>query len=113
MGVQSGADSRLWVRRLLRPDRTRWVAKLSLGPTCLTHPRSSSAGRGSNVQGLETTATYHPESQTFVLQSPGLTSAKWWIGGLGRTADHAVVMAQLFTPVSAHAGSFPARACLC
>jgi len=23
---------------------------------------------------------------------------KWWIGGLGRTADHAVVMAQLHTP---------------
>lgn len=23
---------------------------------------------------------------------------KWWIGGLGRSADHAVVMAQLHTP---------------
>ena len=57
------------------------------------------AGHGSNVQGLETTATYHPESKSFILQSPGLTSAKWWIGGLGRTADHAVVMAQLYTPV--------------
>ncbi|KWU43885.1 acyl-CoA oxidase [Rhodotorula sp. JG-1b] len=55
-------------------------------------------GHGSNVQGLETTATYHPESKSFILQSPGLTSAKWWIGGLGRTADHAVVMAQLYTP---------------
>ncbi|GAA5888994.1 hypothetical protein JCM6882_009711 [Rhodosporidiobolus microsporus] len=55
-------------------------------------------GHGSNVQGLETTATYKPETQTFVLQSPGLTAAKWWIGGLGRTADHAVVMAQLLTP---------------
>ncbi|KAM0750790.1 acyl-CoA oxidase [Meredithblackwellia eburnea MCA 4105] len=55
-------------------------------------------GHGSNVQGLETTATYKPETQTFVMNSPGLTSAKWWIGGLGRTADHAVVMAQLYTP---------------
>ncbi|GAA6010966.1 hypothetical protein JCM10207_004017 [Rhodosporidiobolus poonsookiae] len=55
-------------------------------------------GHGSNVQGLETTATYRPETQTFVLQSPGLTAMKWWIGGLGRTADHAVVMAQLQTP---------------
>lgn len=55
-------------------------------------------GHGSNVQGLETTATYQPESKTFVLQSPGLTAMKWWIGGLGRTADHAVVMAQLHTP---------------
>ncbi|GAA5907562.1 hypothetical protein JCM6882_004411 [Rhodosporidiobolus microsporus] len=53
---------------------------------------------GSNVQGLETTATYHPKTQTFTLQSPGITSAKWWSGGLGRSADHAIVMAQLYTP---------------
>lgn len=32
------------------------------------------------------------------MQSPGLSSAKWWIGGLGRTADSAIVMAQLWTP---------------
>lgn len=55
-------------------------------------------GHGSNVQGLETTATYDPATETFVLQSPGLSSAKYWIGGLGRAADHAIVMAQLFTP---------------
>jgi acyl-CoA oxidase len=50
------------------------------------------------VQGLETTATYNPDRQTFTLQSPGLSSMKWWIGGLGRSADTAVVMAQLYTP---------------
>ncbi|GAA6050970.1 hypothetical protein JCM3770_005348 [Rhodotorula araucariae] len=55
-------------------------------------------GHGSNVQGLETTATYKPETQTFVINTPGMSSMKWWIGGLGRTADHAVVMAQLYTP---------------
>ncbi|SDA02894.1 BZ3500_MvSof-1268-A1-R1_Chr11-1g03206 [Microbotryum saponariae] len=55
-------------------------------------------GHGSNVQGLETIAVYQPESKTFKLQSPSLTAMKWWIGGLGRTADHAVVMAQLHTP---------------
>lgn len=55
-------------------------------------------GHGSNIQGLETTAVYSTETQTFTLQSPGLSSAKFWIGGLGRTADVAVVMAQLYTP---------------
>jgi hypothetical protein len=36
-------------------------------------------------------------SQTgeFVLHSPTLTSTKWWPGGLGKTATHAVVMARL------------------
>ena len=52
-------------------------------------------GHGSNVRGLETTATWNPDDKTFTLHSPYLTSAKWWIGSLGRTANHAVVMAQL------------------
>jgi acyl-CoA oxidase len=53
-------------------------------------------GHGSNVRGLETTATWNQEDQTFTINSPTLTAAKWWIGSLGRTANHAVVMAQLF-----------------
>ncbi|KAH8701557.1 acyl-CoA dehydrogenase/oxidase [Talaromyces proteolyticus] len=53
-------------------------------------------GHGSNVRGLETTATWNPEDKTFTLHSPTLTASKWWIGSLGRTANHAVVMAQLF-----------------
>ncbi|CAO0794064.1 unnamed protein product [Mucor circinelloides] len=54
-------------------------------------------GHGSNVQGLETTATYIPETNEFELHSPTLTSAKWWIGGLGKAANHAIVMARLIT----------------
>ncbi|KAK7755299.1 hypothetical protein SLS62_002805 [Diatrype stigma] len=52
-------------------------------------------GHGSNVRGLETTATWNQADRTFTLHSPHLTSSKWWIGSLGRTANHAVVMAQL------------------
>jgi len=54
-------------------------------------------GHGSNVQGLETTATYDKTTQEFIIHSPSLTASKWWIGGLGRSADHAVVMAQLYS----------------
>lgn len=52
-------------------------------------------GHGTNVQGLETTATYDPDTDSFILHSPTLTSTKWWAGGLGTTATHAVVQAQL------------------
>ncbi|KAF2490984.1 acyl-CoA oxidase [Lophium mytilinum] len=52
-------------------------------------------GHGSNVRGLETTATWSPEDRTFIIHSPHLTASKWWIGSLGRTANYAVVMAQL------------------
>lgn len=50
---------------------------------------------GSNVRGLETTATWDEKTGEFVVHSPQLTSAKWWIGTLGRTANYALVMAQL------------------
>ena len=52
-------------------------------------------GHGSNVQGLETTATYDPKTDEIVMNSPTISSTKWWVGGLGLTATHAVVMAKL------------------
>ncbi|KAH0843374.1 hypothetical protein AYO21_09942 [Fonsecaea monophora] len=53
-------------------------------------------GHGSNVRGLETTATWNSDDKTFTINSPYLTASKWWIGSLGRTANYAIVMAQLF-----------------
>jgi len=55
-------------------------------------------GHGTNVQCLETTATYIPESDEFDIHSPTLTSTKWWVGGLGKTATHGVVQARLILP---------------
>ncbi|KAJ2763592.1 hypothetical protein IWQ56_004799, partial [Coemansia nantahalensis] len=52
-------------------------------------------GHGSNVQGLETTCTYIPETDEFEVHSPTISACKWWIGSLGVTATHAMVMAQL------------------
>lgn len=52
-------------------------------------------GHGTFVRGLETTATYDAEKEEFILHSPTLTSTKWWPGGMGKTATHAVVMARL------------------
>ncbi|KAI8488215.1 Peroxisomal acyl-coenzyme A oxidase 1 [Branchiostoma belcheri] len=54
-------------------------------------------GHGTFVRGLETTATYDPSTQEFVIHSPTLTSTKWWPGGLGKTSNFATVMAQLYT----------------
>ena len=57
-------------------------------------------GHGSNVKGLELQAKYDPKSKEFVLHSPTLTASKWWNGSLGRTATHAIVVAQLLLPQS-------------
>ncbi|OIT23516.1 peroxisomal acyl-coenzyme a oxidase 1, partial [Nicotiana attenuata] len=54
-------------------------------------------GHGSNVQGLESTATFDPQTDEFVIHSPTLTSSKWWPGGLGKVSTHAVLYARLIT----------------
>lgn len=40
-------------------------------------------GHGSNVRGLETTATFDPATDEFIIDSPTLTSMKWWPGCFG------------------------------
>jgi acyl-CoA oxidase len=55
-------------------------------------------GHGSNVKGVETLATYVPSTKQFTIHSPTLTAAKWWNGSLGRTANHAIIVAQLLLP---------------
>ncbi|KAK0433149.1 peroxisomal oxidase [Armillaria borealis] len=57
-----------------------------------------SLGHGSNVAQLETTATFVPETREFEIHSPTLTSTKWWIGALGKTATHGVLQAKLILP---------------
>ncbi|KAG7016877.1 Peroxisomal acyl-coenzyme A oxidase 1 [Cucurbita argyrosperma subsp. argyrosperma] len=49
------------------------------------------------LSGLETTATFDPKTDEFVIHSPTLTSSKWWPGGLGKVSTHAVVFARLIT----------------
>lgn len=36
--------------------------------------------------------------QEFVIHSPDFEAAKFWVGNMGKTATHAVVYAQLYTP---------------
>ncbi|KAJ1650810.1 fatty-acyl coenzyme A oxidase [Dispira simplex] len=52
-------------------------------------------GHGSNVAGLETTATFDEKTDEFVIHTPTLTATKWWIGGAAHSATHCAVYAQL------------------
>ena len=54
-------------------------------------------GHGSNVRGLQTTATYDPRTEEFILNSPTVESIKWWPGGLGKMSQFSVVYANLIT----------------
>ena len=51
-------------------------------------------GHGSNVAGLETTATFDKSKDEFIIHSPTITSTKFWPGDLGRQSSHAIVFAR-------------------
>lgn len=55
-------------------------------------------GHGSDVQALETIATYDPATEEFVIDSATDTARKDYIGGAAETATVAAVFAQLRTP---------------
>ncbi|KAJ9607075.1 hypothetical protein H2200_008147 [Cladophialophora chaetospira] len=57
-------------------------------------------GHGSNVKGIECQAMWDPKTKEFFIHSPTITASKWWNGALGRTANHAIVVAQLLLPDS-------------
>ncbi|WWC63687.1 uncharacterized protein I303_106292 [Kwoniella dejecticola CBS 10117] len=57
---------------------------------------------GSNVAGLETTATFDRGSDEFIIHTPHLGATKWWIGGAASTATHAAVFAQLIIDGKRH-----------
>lgn len=55
------------------------------------------SGHGSNVQELETTATYDPAAGEFVIDTPSISARKEWIGNAARDGQAATVFAQLKT----------------
>ncbi|PRP79929.1 hypothetical protein PROFUN_05905 [Planoprotostelium fungivorum] len=52
-------------------------------------------GHGTLVRGLQTTATFDPFTDEFILHTPCVTATKYWPGGMGYSASHALVMARL------------------
>ncbi|CAN0142500.1 unnamed protein product [Ascophyllum nodosum] len=75
-------------------QREKWLP-LAMSFKILGAYVQTELGHGSNVRALETTATFDKATQEFVIHSPTLSSTKWWPGGLGKTATHCILMAQL------------------
>lgn len=59
-------------------------------------------GHGSNVAGLETTATYDIAQDKFIINTPHIGATKWWIGGAAHSATHTVVFARLIVKGKDH-----------
>ncbi|TPX35226.1 acyl-CoA oxidase [Synchytrium microbalum] len=76
------------------PEQQKHYLPLLNGQKLIGVYAQTELGHGSNVQRLETVATFI-EGGGWDIHSPTLTASKWWIGGLGRVATHVVLMAQL------------------
>lgn len=50
------------------------------------------------MQGIKTTATYDKAKEEFDLHTPSIDATKWWPGELGRTSNHALVVAKIIIP---------------
>lgn len=78
-------------------QQSKWVAKAKNYEIIGCYAQTE-LGHGSNVRGLETTATFIPETDEFDVHTPSLRATKFWPGCMGRTANFAVVYARLMLP---------------
>ena len=91
-GLFGGAVENLGTARHHEPYVTKIINLELLGCFAMTE-----TGHGSDVQSLETTATYDAETEEFVIHSTTPTARKDYIGGAAETATVAAVFAQLIT----------------
>lgn len=96
-GLFGGAIENLGTERHHEAYMRRLIDLDLLGCFAMTE-----TGHGSDVQSLETTATYDPDTQEFVIHSPTPTSRKDYIGGAAESARLAAVFAQLITGGESH-----------
>ncbi|CAI5446335.1 unnamed protein product [Caenorhabditis angaria] len=52
-------------------------------------------GHGTNLSAIETTATFDPSTDQFIIHTPTTTANKWWPGGLGSCCTHVILVANL------------------
>lgn len=100
--IKSGVQFGLWGGAIdaLGTERHLKFAQGAMDLSMLGCFAMTEMGHGSNVQELETTATFDPETQEFIINSPTPGAKKAYIGNAARDGRWAAVFAQLYTPDS-------------
>lgn len=59
-------------------------------------------GHGTNIAGLETTATLDKSTDEFIIHTPTISATKWWPGEMGGCTNFAMVYANLIIDGKSH-----------
>jgi acyl-CoA oxidase len=83
------------IRHTGTPEQvSNWMPKIEGSDWYACYAQTELA-HGSDVQNLQTLATFDPKTQEFIFHSPSVDSIKWWPGDLGVCCTHAAVFARL------------------
>lgn len=101
LGIKMGVQFSLWGGSVLNLGTKKHRDKYFDGIDSIEYPgcfAMTELHHGSNVQGIQTVATFDPIKDEFVINTPNDGAIKWWIGNAAVHGKFATVFAKLVLP---------------
>ncbi|KAL8034177.1 hypothetical protein ABFX02_12G010500 [Erythranthe guttata] len=101
LGIKMGVQYSLWGGSVLNLGTKKHRDKYFEGIDNVEYPgcfAMTELHHGSNVQGLQTVATFDPFTDEFIIDTPNDGAIKWWIGNAAVHGKFATVFAKLVLP---------------
>jgi len=101
LGIKMGVQYSLWGGSVLNLGTKKHRDKYYEGIDNLEYTgcfAMTELHHGSNVQGLQTVATFDPITDEFIIDTPNDGAIKWWIGNAAVHGKFATVFAKLMLP---------------